>query len=302
MRIIRSGRTFRGVLAAAALVLCGFSAPVFAEPVVGLQGGTTLVFFDSASPSVVVATRSITGLQGGETLVAIDTRPATGGLYGLSSAGRIYLINPNNGSVQQIGTGALTLSGTAFGMDFNPTVDRIRIVSDTGQNLRAHPDTGALVATDTALNGAATGAVGAAYINNFAGATTTTLFDINSTTDSLYTQNPPNAGTLVLVGALGVDTSSAVSFDISRTGQVGAILTVGGVARLYAINLTTGAATLVGNAPAGVIGATAISGFPVGGVPTNVPTLSAAALALLAGLFALFAIFVLRRRGFAAAP
>ena len=173
MRILRSGRSLRGVLAAAALVLCGFSASVLAEPIVGVQGGTTLVFFDSASPSGVVATRTITGLQGGETIVAIDTRPATGGLYGLSSAGRIYLINPNDGSLLQIGTGALTLSGTAFGMDFNPTVDRIRIVSDTGQNLRAHPDTGALVLADGALNGAATGAVGAAYTNNFAGATTT---------------------------------------------------------------------------------------------------------------------------------
>ena len=44
------------------------------------------------------------------------------------------------------------LSGTAFGFDFNPTVDRIRVVSDTGQNLRLNPDTGAVAAVDGALN------------------------------------------------------------------------------------------------------------------------------------------------------
>jgi hypothetical protein len=33
-----------------------------------------------------------------------------------------------------------------FPIDFNPVVDRIRIMSDAGQNLRVHPDTGAVVA------------------------------------------------------------------------------------------------------------------------------------------------------------
>ena len=115
MRIIRSGRPFRGVLAVAALVLGGFSAPALAVPVVALQGGTTLVFFDSATPNVIVATRNISGLQS-ETLVAIDRRPASGALYGLSSAGRIYLINPNDGGIQLIGSTPLPLSGTAFGL------------------------------------------------------------------------------------------------------------------------------------------------------------------------------------------
>lgn len=297
MRVFQLGRSIRAGLGAAVLALCGFAAPVLAVPLAGLQGGTTLVFFDSASPSVIIATRTITGLQAGETIVGIDRRPNGGGLYGLGSTGRIYLINPNNGNTLQIGTGALTLIGTAFGIDFNPTVDRIRIVSDTGQNLRANPDTGALAATDSNLNGGATGAVGAAYTNNFAGAVTTTLFDINHTTDALYIQSPPNAGTLVLVGALGVDTSASVGFDITATGQAFAVLNVGGVSSLYSINTTTGAATLVGAVPGGALGGlTAVSGFPVGGVPTNVPTLSVAALAMLMGLFALVAAFIFRRR------
>jgi hypothetical protein len=44
----------------------------------------------------------------------------------------------------------------SFGFDFNPTVDRIRVVSNTGQNLRLHPVTGVVASTDTPLTFAAT--------------------------------------------------------------------------------------------------------------------------------------------------
>jgi hypothetical protein len=41
------------------------------------------------------------------------------------------------------------LAGTSFGFDFNPTVDRIRLVSDSGQNLRLNPNSGAGATTTT---------------------------------------------------------------------------------------------------------------------------------------------------------
>ena len=44
-----------------------------------------------------------------------------------------------------------------------------------------------------------------AYTNSFGGATTTTLYDIDYGADNLYVQNPPNNGTLVIVGPLGVN-------------------------------------------------------------------------------------------------
>ena len=106
------------------------------------------------------------------------------------------------------------------------------MVSDTGQNLRLNPDTGAVAAVDTALNPGAPHVVGSAYTNNFAGATTTTLYAIDATTDQLFIQNPPNDGTLVPVGPLGVDTTDAVGFDISANDGVAfATLTVGGTTR-----------------------------------------------------------------------
>ena len=68
--------------------------------------------------------------------------------------------------------------------------------------------------------------------NSFAGASSTTLYDIDSTNDTLQIQNPPNNGTLILVGALGFDTSDTVGFDIATIGSTNfayATLSVGNV-------------------------------------------------------------------------
>src|SRR4051812_43255452 len=175
--------------AASLAVLLALTGPAgaFAEQVFFVATGNFLGSFDSATPGTVTGVVAITGLQAGENLLAIDCRPATGQIYGLGSTSRLYTINPTTGVATQVGAaGAFTLNGTAFGFDFNPVVDRIRVVSDVDQNLRLNPDTGALAATDTPLAYAAgdpnagqnPNVVGAAYTNNVAGAATTTLYDI----------------------------------------------------------------------------------------------------------------------------
>ena len=68
--------------------------------------------------------------------------------------------------------------GTSFGFDFNPAVDRIRIVSNTGQNLRFNPNDG-VVNVDGNLNPGTPSISAAAYTNNFAGTATTSLFAID---------------------------------------------------------------------------------------------------------------------------
>ena len=127
-----------------------------------------------------------------EVILGIDMRPATSQLYALGSSSRLYAINMASGAATAIGMTSFTaaLSGTSFGFDFNPTVDRIRIVSNTGQNLRAHPVTGAIAATDVSLNPGSPSVDAAAYTNNFAGAASTTLYDIDYATDKLYIQSP----------------------------------------------------------------------------------------------------------------
>ena len=235
--------------AVAAALLCT-AALAQAETVVGLTTTNALVSFDTATPQNATVPVTITGLLGvNETILGIDRRPATGALYGLGSSGRLYILNTTTGAATfaSLISGA-ALTGTAYGIDFNPVPDRLRVTSTAGQNLRIDVTTGVAIA-DTALNGPTTSLAGSAYINNVAGAASTMLYGISSATDSLYLQSPPNAGTLTLVGSLGFDTVAVSGFDISGTsGLAFASLTNADTAKssFYRINLATGAATLIG--------------------------------------------------------
>jgi hypothetical protein len=230
------------------------------EPVAyAVDASNKLHIFNPASPTVV--SKDIKGLQTGETIHGIDFRPATGQLFALGSSSRLYVLNLGTGDAVQVGAIPFipALSGTDFGFDFNPMVDRIRVVSNTGQNLRLNPDDGLVAGTDGTLNPGTPAIAAAAYTNNFAGATATKLFVIDHTTDKLYEQNPPNNGTLVEIGALGVDITSANGFDIgSASNKAWMIATVGGTTRLYSVNTTTGALTEPVNFPSSV------KGFAVG--------------------------------------
>ena len=104
------------------------------------------------------------------------------------------------------------LAGESFGVDFNPTVDRLRVVSDSGQNLRINVDTG-LVTTDTDLNPLSPSVVASAYTNNFAGATTTQLFGIDAESNQLVQQVSPNDGTIVPIG-------TGLGFDVAEVGAL----------------------------------------------------------------------------------
>ena len=243
------------------------SSDAQAATVYGTTSSGNLIQFDSATPGVIAKSVAVTGLQASETLLGIDFRPATGQLFGLGSGSRLYVIDINTGAATQVGSsGAFTVNGTSFGFDFNPTVDRIRVVSNTGQNLRLNPNNGALAATDTPLAyaagdtnaGANPSVVGSAYTNNVNLSTTTTLYGIDSALDIVVTQNPPNAGTLNTVGPLGVNTNAVVGFDIQSDGVGGnsafASLSpsAGTASSFYTINLTSGVATLVGSIGSGL--------------------------------------------------
>jgi hypothetical protein len=210
-----------------------------------------LISFNRAAPATLVGSIALTGLAGGESLVGIDVRPATNVLYGLGSQGNLYTVVPSTGAATLVTklvadaadtTAPFTaLSGTAFGVDFNPAADRLRVVSNTGLNLRINVDTGATF-TDTTVTPATAAVSGSAYTNSFAGATNTRLFSINLATGTLDLQDPnPNAGIQVQGPALGVMPTSA-DFDIDGTNNIGfAALTVNGATALYRINLQAGA-------------------------------------------------------------
>ena len=183
-------------------------------------------------------------------LIGIDHRPATGVLYGVGELGGLYTIDAGTGVASKVAQMSVVPSGTTFGVDFNPAVDRLRVVSDTQQNLRVDVDHRR---DHTDLASRTPGVAGAAYTNNDADPNTvTTLFDIDAAADQVSVQAPANNGNLSPTGKLGVDTSNAVGFDIHSKLRKGstvdvhafASLTVGGESGLYAVNLLTGKAQL----------------------------------------------------------
>jgi len=267
-RRVRGGQGLVAVLLLISLLFNTASAALAqGKPnVFGLTNANQLVRFEENRPDRILAQVALTGLAGGEQMLGIDFRPATGQLFGVSSASQLYTIDTASGAATKVGSVfVIPLNfSSEIGFDFNPVVDRIRIVTDNGQNLRANPDTGAIADNDpntagvqpdgplayagTDRNaGRQPNVVGAAYINNFAGTTTTELYGIDSDLDILATQNPPNAGTLNTVGGLRVDASDVVGFDIF-TDQDGnnarAIISQGSDTKFYTVDLTNGRARL----------------------------------------------------------
>jgi len=222
-----------------------------------------LVRFTAAAPGTLSLDVQLTGLAAGEFLAGIDFRPANGFLYGIVAgpAGtRVVVIN-QSGEVVPIGSSSPATPDTAFGVDFNPVPDRIRIIGTADTSRRFNPNDGTLTGTDTNVAylagdpsfGTNPNVVHAAYNNSQAGATLTTLFGIDSGTDNLVRVGgvdgtpSPNLGGLTTIGALGVNATDFGALDIQPfTNQAYAALRVGTSSGLYTINLTTGAATLLG--------------------------------------------------------
>lgn len=233
-------------LAAAAAVAAGLVLSVAAPAsavheeieVTGLTQGHKLVTFLAGNPGDITSTVKIKGLGGD--LLGIDYRPATGQVVSRTA-------------LRTAAGAPVVLSGSSFGVDFNPAADALRIVSDADQNLRVLPsDRPAGVVGTTFVDGALTPAglavTAAAYVNNDTDpATGTTLYDLSSATDGLFVQNPPNDGTLVAVGTgLGLPVGSKAGFDVytEGTSNVALVSLVDrGRTTISVLDLATGAVT-----------------------------------------------------------
>jgi hypothetical protein len=212
-----------------------------------------LVSFSADKPRQLDSSRPITGLPMGVTLTGIDFRPLTGELYGVGSDSVVYRVSPVTGRAVAEGPAFTpSLNGRFFGVDFNPTVDRIRVTSDANQNLRLVPDTGALAAMDSDLNPNDPTVVGSAYTNSSFSASlaaSTTLFALDALDDALYVQNPPNNGTLTMPTPVNINVRGDSGFDIAGRNNVGYIATASDRrpgAELYRVNVTTGSSIKLG--------------------------------------------------------
>jgi len=285
-------------------VLGLYSAPVGAEPITALTVQNQLIFFDSLTPGSVSAPISISGVVSGDMLVGIDRRPSLGSNNGVlysvgvsaSGSGRVYSVNEATGVATAVSTLAAdptdltapfpftTVQGVQFGIDFNPTVDRLRLTSDTGQNLRINVDNG-LTQLDGPLAyeagdpraGMSPADVAVAYSNNFGGATTTVLrgVDIASNPDTLVLHSNPNGGALQTIVSLPFN-GMLVSYDISGlTGTPYFAVTPAGAATSQLFALGMGGTTLVG----GIGGGSSIRGIAA---PVGTPVPEPASITLVA--------------------
>jgi len=257
----------RSIVATAAVVLALLPGVAAAQPAIGIDvAGTTLLRFDTTAPGTMTPV-PVTGLLPGEALVGIDRRPATGALYGVGVIDtgaqdemRLYRIDPVSGAATRITTTPppVPTDGNEYGVDFNPTVDRVRVVNDAHENARFNPNNGSLAGDDSNLTDAAVPesrpVKAIAYATNLPfglGSGATTVFGIGSGASELVTiggyfqalAGGANGGVVMNAQPLGVAASTNVDLEISETAGT-ALMSAG--ANLYNVNLATGVATLIG--------------------------------------------------------
>lgn len=232
--------------------------------VLGLTKDGRLVRFRANAPKNTKTIGKVQGFRSPDTtLIGMDFRVQDGKLYGVGQGGGVYTIDPQTAQLTLVNALTVPLMGTFFGLDFSPAADRLRIISDTGQNLAHDVNPGGITLAQGTLTYTAPpaapvpalGVTGAAYTNNDLRTTTgTTLFDIDTTLNQVAIQSPSGNGILVSPGQLGVDAQSAAGFDIYSRLKGGATvenrgyasLVVHGTAGFYQINLFTGQAHLLG--------------------------------------------------------
>ena len=249
------------------------TTPLRKEAIHALTQDLNLLTANAGQPTRVLQSVGLKGVPAGEALIGIDYRVAKGVLFAMSRSAKIFTINTDTGAVTQVGSAPLAaaLEGTTFGFDFNPAADRIRVVSNTGQNLRLHPDTGALAAVDGILTfepgdtqaDQKPQLLAAGYTYNKKDEKLTTNYAIDGRLGTLVRQGTveglqpavsPNTGRLFTVGALGIGPLTDASLDIADvSGAAFAALRTSAQAptRLFLVNLESGRAEILGNVGTG---------------------------------------------------
>ncbi len=196
-----------------------------------LTASHTLLQVRADAPQKVVQRRPLQGLESGESVVGMDFRVAKGVLYAVTDRNRLLTIDTATGAVREVGRIAdLPLAPGPVGVDFNPTVDRLRLTTAQGVNARVHPDTAALIKRDADLQWVA-GApdaqpprvLASGYTYNTRDEKKTTKYAIDARglllmQGSHEDASPfvsPDLGGLTVVGPLGTGPLADAAFDIA---------------------------------------------------------------------------------------
>jgi hypothetical protein len=249
---------------------------------------------------------AISGITAGQILVGMDYRPANNVLYALGYNGaatgnnaQLYTLSTATNAVTRVGNPIrleLGASTDRMGFDFNPLADYIRVTSTNGANYRLAPATGALLATDGTLAYANTDLAApqvsaVAYTNSYAGSRATMAYALDYRNGLLSVLSSTDDGSLtdsktmsVIItsgsspGTYGIGQPDAMGLDLyfnptSRENigyltEVTALRNGARSSNLYRLNLTTGAATLLGN----TVPSSTLYNFEIRDVAVTLPT------------------------------
>ena len=233
----------------------------------------SLIQFTTKNPSSISSTVSVSlsGGVSGDSVVRMAAQPGTNTLFCVTAKGYLCTLTTSGAATlvsttpftQSLGAGNNSVSLSNPAISFDPIGGDLRVVS-SGYNLLVNPNTGALdlQATKVAFdsgdtnNGQSPALVGLAYQNPVSGASSTTVYGLDSTTASLVrvgNQNvglgdsSVNSGDLHTIGPLNASISTNTGFAISPSdGTAYASLQSGSAPLLYTIDLGGGAATSLG--------------------------------------------------------
>ncbi len=223
------------------------SPVVLGRPIFGLTCANQLVLFGSGNPESLARQVQITGMPAGTEMLGIDFGASA--LYGVGSDSRVYTIDTLSGAAAPVGGAfAPAALGDHFGLAFNSAENRLRLSSvESNQNQALDPASGATTSADAELAYAAGDAhaatdpalAAAAYYGG-------TLFGIETNANTVVTVSPA-AGEISTVADLPFNVYLCSGMDIHSDGTAYASLATDAGQQLYTINLTTGAATLLGD-------------------------------------------------------
>ncbi len=262
------------------------STPSHATLIYALRSDTcclqSIVSFLASAPNVLQSEQTIKGTLSSETLVGLAFDPDSGVHYSIAmrndGSSRLVSANPNNGAVAPIGSLEFP-AAVNFGDNiavFPTNTGRIRMLTDirlgnvvTGQmNLLTNRNTGlasravndlAYVSGDLFF-GEVPHIKAHAFTNPHGDALVSTLYGIDTERDTLVrigdvsqsSEGSINGGGLTTIGALGVNVRfpsmaivprSNTAYMIDRNSDVNIS---GSITTLYRINLSSGAASVVG--------------------------------------------------------
>jgi len=225
------------------------AAQAQAAMLIGLTADNHIVRMDSETRRAMPAMR-ISGADG--RIIGIDQRPSNGMLYGVTERGQIVTIDPASGRATQVSRLNMPFEfGGRAVADFNPVPDRLRLMGMNGTNFRVNVETGEVARDGTLkhgdgpLSGTMPRIVAGAYINSMAGATTTTLYTIDTMQNALNVQAPPNDGVQAPRARINAPLPTGVALDILSEGTTNTAFLLTGPT-LHILNLADGVVTTRG--------------------------------------------------------